>query len=902
MSTYRLDRLLAPRSIAVVGASPRDKSVGGAVLRNLRDGGFSGPLAVVNPAYAEIDGLPTVTSLSALPSAPDVVVVTVPPQAVPQVVQDAAEIGASAAIIITAGLGHGPGSYAEAANRAARARGLRLIGPNCLGVIAPHAGMNASFSASTPARGSIALVSQSGAVAAGLLEWAARRNIGFSALASIGDQVDVDTADLLDFLALDRDTKAILLYIEQIKDARKFMSAARAAARIKPVVVMKAGRHSQGARAAATHTGALAGSDVVYDAAFRRAGLLRVFDLAELFDAAETLSRGVTVKGGRLAILTNGGGLGVLAIDRLVDLGGEPAQLSAATRSRLDAVLPPTWSKSNPVDIIGDADPARYSAALAILIEDTDNDAVLVLNVQTALGSDRETAKAVADVVVAQRSKWVHPKPVFVAWVGSGADVANTFTAAGIPHFETESDAVGAFMHRADQHRAIRNLMRTPPTLPGDFKPDSAGARRIVAQAIAEGRQWLTQTEASALMTAYDIPHTPIFIATTPEDAARLSEKIFKEGGAAALKILSPDIIHKSDVGGVRLNLEDRTAVVDEARTMNQRAKAAVPNARLEGFIVQPMVSRPNARELIVGIADDATFGPIVVFGQGGTAVEVVDDKTIALPPLDLTLAHEMIAGTRVARTLRAYRNTPAANTDAIALTIVKIAQMACDIPELRELDINPLLADEVGVLAIDARMLVKPLDRPAGETPRTRLAIRPYPGQWERQLTLADGMRVFVRPVRPEDEPLFVPFLQATTQEDLRLRFFAPIKEFGHDFLARLTQIDYARAMALVAFEEKSGQIIGVVRLHSDANFEEGEYAILLRSDLKGRGLGWKMMELIMEYGRAEGLKRISGQVLHDNVTMLRMCQELGFTIVQDSQDESLFVVSYDLQAEKTG
>jgi acetyltransferase len=900
MSTYRLDRLVAPRSLAVVGASPRETSVGRHVVANLVAAGFAGPIHVVNPNYPEIEGVRTVKSVDAIPGTPDVVVIAVPPAAVPETVAAAGAKGAAAAIIITAGLGHGAGSLAQAADQAARATGLRVVGPNCLGVLVPPARLNASFATRMPHTGDLAVISQSGAIVAGMIEWAAQRAIGFSAVISVGDQVDVDFGDLLDLFAADGATRAIVLYVESIKDARKFMSAARAAARAKPVIVLKAGRHSQGAKAAATHTGALAGSDAVYDAAFRRAGLLRVFDLEELFDATETLGRLKPFPGKRLAILTNGGGVGVLAVDRLIDLGGVLADLSPETKARLDAALPPTWSKANPVDIVGDADAARYSAALEALIADKANDAVLVLNVPTALASMSATAGAVAAVVREYRAHTVNPKPVLAVWIGADAAVDAAFEAANIPVYPTEADAVRGFTHLARYAEVRDALMETPPSLPENFKPDVAAARRPVDAAIRDGRRWLDPLEVVEVMKAYDIPTVPTLLARDPDEAAGVAWPFLAAGTPVVVKILSRDIVHKSDVGGVRLNLASEAAVRAAVAETIASAHAAMPSARIAGVTIQPMIVRPKANELIVGIADDPTFGPVLAFGAGGTAVEVLDDKALALPPLDLKMANELIARTRISRILKGYRDVPAAKVADVALTLVKLAQLAADVPELRELDINPLLADQNGVLALDARIAVAPLDpRPKFKgVGYNRFAVRPYPKEWEQWLELDDGTKIFVRPVRPEDEDMLRRFLERKiTAEDLRLRFFAPVRHFSHAFLSRLTQLDYGRAIAFAALDGPSGDLLGVVRLHADSNYENAEYAVLVRSDLKGRGIGWKLMEIIIRYGRSENLKCIEGQVLQENTTMLDMCRQLGFEIADDANDRTMKVVRLQLR-----
>jgi acetyltransferase len=896
MSIYRLDSLFSPRSIAVIGASTRDHSVGRAILRNLRDGGFAGDIHVINARYPDIDGIRTVPHLDDLAAPPDLAVIAAPAQAVPDIVSSAAERGVGSAVIITAGLGHGPDSLASACEQAARAKGLRLVGPNCLGVMVPRAKLNASFAARMPPAGDLALISQSGAIAAGMVDWAAGRSTGFSAVVSIGDQLDVDFGDLLDYFALDPRTRAILLYIESIKDARKFMSAARAAARVKPVIVIKAGRHAEAARAAATHTGALAGTDDVYDAAFRRAGLLRVMDLGELFNAAETLGRLRGPIGKRLAILTNGGGIGVLAIDRLIDLGGSPAEISAVTKERLDAALPPTWSRSNPIDIIGDAGPDRYALALKALLDDAAVDAVLVMNVETALAPATDIARTVGEIVCTQRQNWLRPKPILATWVGNSAKVSEIFDHANVPSYPTETDAIRGFMHLVRHGDVVRTLMETPPSLPRDFSPDVPTARHLIERAIAEGRKWLDPIEAAELLRCYAIPTVPIALAPTPDAAAEAAAPFLSKGEAVVVKIHSRDIVHKSEVDGVRLNLTSGAAVRDAAGKIIDDARKALPHARISGVTVQPMIIRPKARELIAGIADDPTFGPVIVFGRGGTAVEVINDKALSLPPLDLNLARDLIARTRVSRILGAYRNVPAARHDEVALTLVKLAQLAADLPEVRELDINPLLADETGVLALDARVAIAPVATRRLGSGHPRFSIRPYPSEWEKH-TAIDGIgNILVRPVRPEDEPLYPDFFRQVSPDDIRLRFFASVKDFGHVFIARLTQLDYARAMAFAAISESTGQLLGVVRLHSDANYETGEYAILLRSDLKGRGLGWQLMELMIQYARTEGLRQIEGQVLAGNVAMLKMCRELSFTVAPDKNDQNVVNVSLSL------
>jgi acetyltransferase len=547
-------------------------------------------------------------------------------------------------------------------------------------------------------------------------------------------------------------------------------------------------------------------------------------------------------------------------------------------------VLPPTWSGSNPIDIVGDADAARYAAALEVLLADPGNDAVLVLNVQTAIASAADIATTVTELVRKYREQhrsWA--KPVLAAWVGAGPAIVETLSSAGIPNYPTEDDAVRGFMHLVRHREVVEELTQVPPTMPDAFAPDIETARQIVSSAIADGRMWLEPVEIKRLLEAYDIAMVPTYAAADIEQAVAYAKEIFAQGATVVLKILSRDIVHKSDVGGVVLNLITPEAVRAAAADILDRAKKLRPDARISGVIVQAMVVKAKARELILGLADDPTFGTVVVFGRGGTAVEIINDKALALPPLDLQLARDLIERTRVSRLLRAYRDVPAVKQDAVAMVLVKLAQMAADLPEIREFDINPLLADESGVTAVDARVAVGQPQRKFVGTGPVNFAVRAYPSQWERHLQIKDGWRVFVRPLRPEDEPTIHKFLKHVTPHDLRLRFFAPMKEFTHQFVARLTQLDYARAMAFIAFDEETGDMVGVVRIHSDSIYETGEYAILLRSDLKGRGLGWALMQMIIEYARSEGLSAISGDVLQENLVMLDMCRQLGFEVKPD-------------------
>ncbi len=629
-------------------------------------------------------------------------------------------------MIIPSGLGHGAGSLAEAAERAARKYGMRLIGPNCLGILMPGVNLNASFSAHMPVAGNLALISQSGAIATGMVDWAAQRAVGFSGIVSIGDQLDVDIADLLDYFALDGKTRAILLYVEAIKDARKFMSAARAAARIKPVVVVKSGRMAQGAKAAATHTGALAGSDAVYDAAFRRAGILRVSDLARIVRLRRDAgARRVT--SGKAARDPDQWRRHRRTRDRPALSSWEESRRRSRPRSAKSSTRSCRRHGPDQIPSISLAmpTPARYAAALEVLLADPGNDAILVMNVQTAIAPADDIAATVTGMVKKYREQHRRSaKPVLAVWVGADQKIGDMLSGAGIPNYPTEDDAVRGFMHLVQHREVVAALAQVPPAMPSDFAPDTESARKIVAAALADGRQWLDPVEIKRLLEAYEIAMVPTFAAADAEQAVAYASPLFAQGMTVVLKIMSRDIIHKSDVGGVVLNLTSPDAVRAATADIIARAKALRPEARISGVIVQAMVVRPKARELILGLADDPTFGTVVVFGRGGTAVEIINDKALALPPLDLQLARGLIERTRVSRLLRGYRDVPAVKQDAVAMVLVKIAQMAADIPEIRELDINPLLADENGVLAVDARVAVG----------QSRAEVRRFgPGQFRR-------------------------------------------------------------------------------------------------------------------------------------------------------------------------
>jgi len=881
VSVRNLDSIFKPKSVALIGASTRAHSVGAVTADNLRSAGFDGQIMLVNAKHADVAGTTAFPDVASLPQAPDLAVICTPAPTVPSLISELGARGTKAAIVITAGFreaGNATGVALEQAMLdAAKPHLMRIIGPNCLGVVSTPSKLNASFAQVMPQIGGVAFVAQSGAMVTTVLDWATGRGIGFSHLVSLGDMSDVDFGDMLDYLATDNDTGAILLYIEAVTHARKFMSAARAAARLKPLIAIKAGRQAAAAKAAASHTGALAGMDAVYDAAFERAGIVRAYDLDEIFDAVETLSVRPRVRGDRLTILTNGGGAGVLATDSLISQGGTLATLSDETAKQLNAVLPATWSHGNPIDIIGDAGPKRYSDALTILRASADHDAILVLNCPTAVASGLDAATA---VVEAARDSSV---PILTNWLGSqSAEAARAaFEAAKVLTYDTPEKATRGFMHMVRYRRGQETLMEVPPSIPEGYQPDRAKAAEIIKQGLADGLPWLDALAVQSLLECYRIPIVQTVHAATPDEVAIAARRI---GGPIALKILSPDISHKSDVGGVILSIVGEDAARSAAANMDVRIAKLLPGARLTGFIVQQMVQRPHAQELILGMAADRTFGPFVLFGQGGTAVEIIDDKTLGLPPLNLKLAREMIARTRVHRKLAGYRDTPPAKLDSIALALVQLSQLICDFPEIAELDINPLLADENGVIALDARVKLAPITG----ADRDRIAIRPYPEELVERLIIPDFGEVLLRPVRPEDAPLFVEFFSRLAPEDVRMRFLSPLNSLPKTMLARLTQIDYDREMAFVLFDAANA-IAGVARIAADPDNARAEFAVTVRSDLKGHGAGRFLMQRIGAYAKDRGIGELFGDILAENTNMLALCRELGCSISSAPHDQSL-------------
>jgi acetyltransferase len=868
MSTRNLSSFFRPRSICVIGASDRAHSVGRVVAENVASFGFTGEMFGVNP-HAGFSGFPVVPDIHHLAEAPDLAVICTPALTVPGLLAELGARGTKAAVVISAGFGGAEGhKLRDAMLEAARPHLLRIIGPNGIGVISTAGRVNASFAHIAPRQGKLALVTQSGAILTTVLDWATARGIGFSHLVSLGDMADVDFGDMLDYLATDPDTSSIILYAEAVTQARKFMSAARAAARLKPVIAIKSGRHPAAAKAASSHTGALAGADAVYEAAFRRAGILRVDSLDEVFDAIETLGTGFVPAGERLAILTNGGGVGVLATDTLLELGGTLAELSSDSTARLNAVLPAGWSHGNPVDIIGDAPPERYVAALQVLFEAPEVDSILVINCPTAVSSSTDAARAVVAASAAAK------RPVLTNWLGSGAarEARAMFAEAGLPTYETPDQAVTGFMHLVRYRRAQAALMEVPPAALAGDAPDRNTVRSIVQTAVDGGGSWLQPEDVATVLKSYGIPGVRTVAAADPRSASLAAQDM---AGPVALKIISPDILHKSDAGGVVLNVS-QSAVEGAAEAMWQRVGKTQPQARLTGILVQEMVSRPQAHELIVGMTVDPTFGPVLLFGRGGTAVEVINDTTLAFPPLNMNLARYVVQRTRVFRELQGYRDHKPADIGAICGVLVKLANLVGDFEEIVELDINPLLADETGVIALDARIRVASTSSTAGK----RLAIRPYPTELEMDVAVPGIGKARMSPVRPEDAADFNAFFARLTPEDVRLRFFSLWRSIPSRQLARLTQIDYDREMAFVLRELPGGDIAGVVRIAADPNNERAEFAVIVRSDLKGHGLGAFLLNHAIDYARGRGIGELFGDILRENHNMMMLARRLHFSL----------------------
>lgn len=877
MSTYNLDAFLRPASVALVGASHDPGSIGGVTARNL--GAFAGRVFRVDRRLPADPVRGIYASIRSLPECPELAIVAVAAARVPAVIVELGGLGTRAAIVLSTGFsetGAGGGSIAEML-AAARTTGMRILGPDCMGVLAPRAGLNAGFAQALPLAGNLACLSQSGGVLTTLVDWASARDVGFSAMVSLGAMAEADAADWLDYFATDPQTSAILMYLESIRGARKFMSAARHASRLKPVIALKARRGPTPAAGAALGAATFARGDGVIDAAFRRAGIQRVGTVMRMLEAAETLAFAQPPQGEALALLANGGGVAALAADQLLAGGGALAELSGATRTALDAVLPPAWSHRNPVDVVDDAGPDRYRAALQILLAAPEVDAVATMYCPTGLGDPAAVAEAVAATV--QRS--ADHKCVLAAWLGpvTGAAARGPFARARIPSFDTPEGIVRALQQLTERRRQQAHLSEAVPAFPLRESDGRGQVRALIDGWLAggAGAGWLDEVDAKRLLTAAGIDANESRRAEDPE-ATRSAASAMQ--GPYAVKILSPDLLRRSDVGGVALNVETPDEVGRVTARMIERLHVRYPTARLSGVAVQRMVDRTDAHELIAGIAEDPVFGPVIVFGAGGVAADAIDDIALALPPLNVNLARDLIEQTRIHRLLAgAGGHVPAVDMDALVAVLVRLSELACGFPGIVDLDINPLLAGPDGAIALDARMRLQAVQG----LPTDRLAIMPYPRDLERSFVLPDGTRRRLRPIRPEDEaPLRAAFLKLSP-ESRYMRMFAAASDLPHDVAARATQIDYDREMAFVISDDKpagEAALYGGVRLVSDANRERGEFAITVLDALAGHGVGRRLMHVIIDYARAIGIREIVGDVLAENTPMLALCRELGFQL----------------------
>lgn len=884
--------IFEPSSIALIGASEEPGSLGTLVLGNLLRNRFKGKIHPVHPDYDKVQGRRCHKSISAVRQPIDLAIIVTPAETVPAILEECGDNDVPAAIVISAGFsesGKRGKTLEQRLLRIARRHGIRFLGPNCMGVLRPSLRLNASFAKGNALPGRIALASQSGAVCAALLDWAAPRGIGFSNVISTGISADVDFGEILDYLVMDPQTQAIMLYMEGVHDARLFMSALRAASRAKPVVVMKAGRHAEGRRAAISHTGAMVGSDEVFGAALDRAGVVRVTDYADLFAVAATLHAGVRTEGPRLAIVTNGGGAGVIAADQVADKEAELAVFSPETHRQLEALLPSASAVDNPVDVMGDASAERYARALEICLDDPGTDAALAI----LLPQGMTEAEPIASAVAALAGK--HTKPILTCWMGDQtmAESRRLLTDARVPTYMTPETAVDAFAAAATYQANQQLLLQVPEPLTRSDRPELEGARIIIEEALKEKRTTLDVTESKALLAAFRIPTLQSLPAYRPAEALALAEGI---GFPIAMKVHSPDITHKSDVGGVRLGLNNGLEVRQAFQEMVETVRERCPFAQVDGVLLERMWHPAHGRELMVGVVADPVFGPVISVGLGGTMVEVIGDQAIALPPLNRYLAQRMIETTRAADYLREFRGRPAADQRALEDVILRISEMVCELPEIKELDINPLVVDENGARAIDARVVVGRVNRSA--RPYSHMAIHPYPSELIKDYELDNGERLTIRPIRPEDAVMERAFVNGLSERSRFLRFMYALPELTPEMLSRFTQIDYDREMALVALLHgaQGDEQVGVARFVTFPNGRGCEFAIVISDQQQRKGIATRLMQELIDVARERRLDYMDGVVLRQNTNMLKLAEVLGFQSEPAPDDPELVNLMLEL------
>jgi acetyltransferase len=883
MSARNLERLLNPRSVAVIGASTRAGALGQRVLENIMDAGFAGAIFAVNPKQVELDDEWWVASVADLPTAPDLAIIVTPAATVPQILSELGAKGTRLAVVLSAGF-HDPVLRRQMLD-AARPHLLRVVGPNCLGVALPHAKLNATFAHRNASAGGLALISQSGALVTSMIDWAKDRRVGFSGIVSVGDMADVDLGDLIDLFAADPATNAIALYVEGITEPAKFMAAARAAARTKPVIVLKAGRSSAGAEAAISHTAALAGAWDVHQAAFRRAGMVTVESLTDLFDAAQVLAHPAPRRGGRLAIISNGGGPGILAVDQLAATGGWLAQLAPDTLTLLDAALPPGWSRGNPVDVIGDARAERFAAAVRAASHDPGVDAVLVIHCPTALATGAEIAKGIVEQQ--HNSGILRSKPLLACWLGAGnADAARAiFADTMTPVFDNLDDAVRGFGYLIAADQARTELLRAPEQPPAPAF-DSARAMAVIDAARRDGRELLYPPEAKSVLAAFGVPVTP---SRFVPDVAGVADVCATLTPPYVVKVVSPTLTHKSDLGGVVLGLADADAATEAALAIREKIREAAPDATIAGFEVGEMAETAQCRELLVGVADDPQFGPVVAVGAGGVDVELIGDRVLGLPPLDAALARDMLDRTRIARLLGAHRGRPAADSGAVVAVLEAISALCVELPDILELDVNPLLVGPDGAVAVDARIRITP--QPA----QSRMVLRTVPTQWTTDLTTRSGVKLHVRPVLPSDEWALAAFFQHVSDEDKRFRFLSAVQEVGHERLAAMTQVDYRRTINFLAFAE-DGTLVATAMVAAAGDRSRAEFAISVHRSWKGKGISWTMTDYLLRYASAEGIRAMESLESRENHAAIALEREFGFQTVPCDDSPSELIARKEL------
>ena len=889
MKKILLDAFFKPDSVAVIGASEKAGRIGSTLVENLIQGGFAGGIFPINRNYPEIHGLTAYAAVASLPDPVDLAIIAIPIKDVPEVIRECGQAGIKAAIIISAGgreVGPG-GKEIEAAIKAeAAAAGVRYLGPNTMGLIAPASHLNASLSVYAPPAGNLAFISQSGALCNSILGWSAQKNLGFSHFVSVGSMADLDFGDLIDYLGNDEKVRSIILYMESLTQHRKFMSAARSVSRIKPIIVIKAGRSLAGARAAASHTGAMVGEDAAYNAAFRRAGIIRVDTVGQLFDCAEALGKLKLPTGGALGIITNAGGPGVMAVDALARWQAEPGVLTAETLAQLDEILPSHWSRANPIDILGDASPERYQQAVHLAMQAPELSGLLIILSPQALADPTGTARAVAPEVQGQA------RPVFAVWMG-GEEVAagvQIFTDAGIPTFETPEQAVDIFMEMYFHSRHLQLLQETPPQMARELQINTRTARSFIDHCLERRATILTELESKAILSAYGIPVNRTVAAATAPEAVSAARNL---GFPVVMKINSPDISHKAEVKGVRFHIHNESEVLAVFHELIEEVRAQRPEARILGVTVQEQEKHPDC-ELLIGCKQDADFGPLILFGAGGAFTEVLEDAVVDLPPLNLLLARRLIEKTKVAKLLHGYRDLPPANLDLLSEILVRVSQLVTDFPEIVEMDINPMSVISGRFVGVDARIVLQPGTVPA---PR-HLIIAPYPNQYEIDWMLRDGTPLLIRPMKPEDEQLVHDFLGKCSEETLYFRYFRLIKKWTHEMLIRFTQNDYDRELGLMAIGRPPGPevMLGVSRLVMEANRETAEFAIIVADQWQGKGLGPKLVEEVVAIAREWGVKLLYGEVLATNQPMLEMVKRLGFSLTRQLESQT-FRVEMQLQ-----